>query len=67
MKEGLIPEDIVRAFDMDRLYELDEDFLVTNNVKPLALKSHSIKIDLKTKDYVRRNLVGPTETYRQGQ
>jgi len=37
-----LPEDVVKTFDFDRLYEADENFLETNNYKPLALKSHTI-------------------------
>jgi hypothetical protein len=66
IKEGLLPDDKVKNFDMDRLYELDEDFLTTNNLKPWAMKSHEIKKNKETGEYVKRTLVGPTETYRQG-
>ena len=54
----------MKTFDFDRLYEADENFLETNNYKPLALKSHTINQD---KDgFVRRKLMGATETYKQG-
>ena len=38
MQQGLVPDNMVQEFDMDRLYELDEDFLATNTIHPLALK-----------------------------
>jgi hypothetical protein len=42
IKDGLLPEDLVKNFDMDRLYEMDEDFMTINKLKPLALKGHVI-------------------------
>ena len=59
-----MPEEVIKTFDFDRLYEADENFLETNDYKPLALKSHTITHD---KDgFVRRKLMGATETYKQG-
>mgnify|MGYP007096470099 CR=1 FL=1 len=54
----------MKTFDFDRLYEADENFLEINDFKPLALKSHTINQDKN--GYVRRKLMGATETYKQG-
>jgi hypothetical protein len=43
LKEGLLPDDLTDNFDMDRLYEDQEDFLATDRRKPLALNTDLLK------------------------
>jgi hypothetical protein len=43
LKEGLIPEELIKDFDMDRLYEDQEDFLLTDRKQPLALNKNLMR------------------------
>lgn len=43
LRDGLLPDNLAENFDMDRLYEDQEDFLVTDRRKPLALNTDLLK------------------------
>lgn len=60
LKEGLLPDDLAKNFDMDRLNEDQEDFLLTDRKQPLALNKKLLKPqqDKKNNSIVPRSILG---------
>ncbi len=68
IREKLIPDDIIKTIDMDRIQENEEEFLETDRRKKLAIDKFKLKpiSDFQKGGMLNRSIVGESDYFTAG-